>query len=57
MSTPQARPVYCTCITTVTVNPPHQVCWNGTVYGPGAKVVNVPIAVADEWIRHGWATE
>lgn len=38
---------------TVIVLGPFQVCHDGTVYGPG-QTAEVPDAVAQQWLTHGW---
>jgi hypothetical protein len=44
-------------MTTVTVNAPYQVVLDGTVYGPGQTVQDVPPEVAQTWIEAGWVSE
>ena len=41
-------------MTTVVVSDPYQVALNGTVYGPGSTVEDVPDEVAAEWHANGW---
>jgi hypothetical protein len=44
-------------MTTVSVNTPYQVVHDGTVYGPGETVQDVPPEVAQTWIDAGWVSK
>jgi len=46
----------CVHVTNVTVVEPFQLCYDGTTYVGGDTVVDVPAALADNWIANNWAT-